>query len=100
MKLTSRQLHIYGTPPLPPDNCFVRGKTVTINDNRNDNNNNNGRFQIIKHPPPIPSYKLLGELLFVRTQACISLGNYMRNSDSQETAFLVSQGGRVPNVVA
>jgi len=94
VKLTSRQLQVYSTPPLPPDNCFVTGKMATIN---NIGNSNDGRFQT---PPSIQSHKLVGELLLVRTQACISLGNYMRNSDSQETAFLVSQGGRVPNVVA
>ena len=100
VKLTSRQLKVYNTPPSPPDNSFVRGKTATINNNSNGNNNNNGRSQIIRHPPPIWSYKLIEELLLARMQACISLGNYMRNSDSQETAFLVGQGGRVPDVVA
>jgi glycerol-3-phosphate O-acyltransferase/dihydroxyacetone phosphate acyltransferase len=38
--------------------------------------------------------------LDARLQAHISLGNYMRNSDSKETTFLLSQGGRVPFVVS
>lgn len=113
VKLTSRQLQIYNTPPLPPDNPFVRNGTATIsnngnssngNNNSNNSNNNNdinnGRHPTIRHPPQISPHELAQELLDARMQAYISLGNYMRNSDSKETTFLLSQGGRVPVVVA
>ena len=112
MKLTSRQLEIYNTPPLPPDSPFVRNGTATISNNGNNNGNNsnnnndtnngnnNGRHPTIRHPPQISPHELAQELLDARMQAYISLGNYMRNSDSKETTFLLSQGGRVPVVVA
>lgn len=92
VKLTSRQLQVYSTPPAPPVNPFVK------KENNMDINNN--RRSTSRRPPQISPHKLVQELLDARMQAHISLGNYMRNSDSKETTFLLSQGGRVPFVVS
>lgn len=86
-KLRLQELQVYSVPPPPPVNIFVK-------------KDQSGSARPAKHPPPISSNKLVQELLLARLQAHIGLGNYMRNSDSKETTFLLSQGGRVPFVVA
>lgn len=85
--LSMQELQKYNIRPPPSVNVFIK-------------NDQSSAVRATKRPPPITPHKLVQEMLLARLQAHISLGNYMRHSDSKETTFLLSQGGRVPFVVA
>jgi glycerol-3-phosphate O-acyltransferase/dihydroxyacetone phosphate acyltransferase len=86
-QLSIQELQRYNIRPPPSVNVFIKNDQSSV-------------VRATKCPPPITPHTLVQELLLARLQAHISLGNYMRHSDSKETTFLLSQGGRVPFVVA
>lgn len=86
-KLRPQEFQMYSTPPPPPPvNTFIRGSGANV--------------VTAKPPPPISSRKLIRELLNARLQAYINLGNYLRNLDSKEMTYVLSQGAHVPSVVS